>query len=131
MLAVDPTGSGDVTKTKVLWRYKSPILQLLTPIIKDGLIYTVDTSNNLLCIEAKTGKVIYSKRLTAKYNASPVCAGGNIYFTSINGETLVIREGRELEIIARNKLKGETFASPAIVQKSIIMRVSNQLFRIG
>jgi len=41
LLAVDPKGSGDITGSHVLWRFRSPILQLLTPLVKDGLIYTV------------------------------------------------------------------------------------------
>jgi len=131
LLAVDPGGSGDVTKTHVLWRLKSPILQLLTPLIKDGLIYTIDTMNNLYCIDAKTGKTVYTKRLTGKYNSSPVYAGGNIYFTSTNGETLIIKEGRKLEIISRNRLKGEVFATPAIVNNSIILRAGNILYSIS
>jgi outer membrane protein assembly factor BamB len=127
LLAVDPSGSGDVTKTHVLWRLRSPMLQLLTPVIKDGLIYTVDSNNNLFCIEAKTGQPLYTKRLTGKYNSSPIYVGGNIYFTSTNGETLIIKEGRKLEIIARNKLKGETFATPAITNGSIIIRAGTDL----
>jgi outer membrane protein assembly factor BamB len=131
LLAVDPTGSGDVTKTHVIWRLKSPILQLLTPLVKDSLIYTVDSMNNLFCLDAKTGETVYTKRLTGKYNASPVYAGGNIYFTSTTGETLVIKEGRKLEIIARNRLKGEVFATPAIINNSILIRAGENLYCIG
>jgi len=131
LLAVDPSGSGDVTKTHVLWRFKSPILQLLTPLLIDGLIYTVDSMNNLFCIDAKTGKTVYTKKLSGKYNSSPVYAGGNIYFTSTNGETLIIKEGRKLEIIARNRLKGEVFATPAITPESIIIRAGTSLYCIG
>jgi outer membrane protein assembly factor BamB len=130
LLAVDPSGTGDITKTHVLWRFKSPVLQLLTPLIKDGLIYTVDTMNNLYCLDSKTGKTVYTKRLTGKYNSSPLYAGGNIYFTSTNGETLIIKEGPKLEIISRNRLKGEVFATPAIISNSIIIRAGTDLYCI-
>jgi len=66
LLAVNPDGQGDITKTNILWRMKAPILQLLTPLIKDGLIYTVDTRNVLLCLDAKTGKEVYSKKLNQR-----------------------------------------------------------------
>jgi outer membrane protein assembly factor BamB len=128
LLAVDPSGSGDITSSHVLWRIKSPVLQLLTPLIKDGLIYTVDTMNNLYCIDAKTGQPVYKKRLNGKYNASPVYAEGNIYFTSTNGETMVIKEGRSLQVISRNKLKGEVFATPAIINNSMIIRAGSTLY---
>ena len=131
LLAVDPKGSGDVTKTHVLWRFKGPILQLLTPLIKDGIIYTVDTRNNLIAIDAKTGNSLYTKRLNNKYNSSPVYAGGRVYFTSVKGETLVLKAGRTLEILAENQLHGEFYATPAIANNSLIIRNESMLYRIG
>lgn len=131
LLAVNPGGKGDITKTGVLWRLKSPILQLLTPLIKDGLIYTIDTRNVLLCLDAKTGQEVYSKKLKQKYNSSPIYAGENIYFTSVKGETLVLKAGNKLQVLAENKLPGEVYATPAILRNSILIRTDKQLYRIG
>ena len=131
LLAVDPRGSGDVTASKIKWRVKTPILQLLSPLIKDGIIYTVDSRNNLIAIDAKTGETLYTKRLKNKYNASPVYAGGRVYITSVKGETLVLRGGRTLEIVAENKLPGDLFATPAIAQNSILIRNESALYRVG
>jgi len=131
LLAVDPSGKGDITKTNVLWRFKGPILQLLTPLVKDGIIYTVDSRNNLIAIDAKTGESLYTKRLKNKYNSSPVYAAGRIYFTSVKGETLVLKEGRTLEILAQNQLPGELYATPAIANNSLIIRNESTLYRIG
>ena len=82
LLAVDPRGNGDVTQTNIRWRVKTPILQLLTPLVKDGIIYTVDSRNNLIVIDAKTAETIYTKKLKNKYNSSPVYAGGKVYLES-------------------------------------------------
>lgn len=131
LMAVNPDGKGDIAETNIIWRKKFPILQLLTPVVKDGLIYLVDTQNNLQCIDAVTGNAYYKNRLQAKYNASPVYAAGKIYFPSINGETLVINEGRELNILSRNKLPGEIYATPAILRNSVLIRTSEFLIRIG
>lgn len=131
LLAVNPGGKGDITKTGVVWRFKSPILQLLTPLIKDGLIYTIDTRNVLLCLDAKTGQEVYSKKLKQKYNSSPIYAGENIYFTSVKGETLVLKAGNKLQVLAENKLPGEVYATPAILRNSILIRTDKQLYRIG
>jgi outer membrane protein assembly factor BamB len=131
LLAVNPEGKGDITKTNVLWKFKSPILQLLTPLIKDGLIYTIDNRNVLFCLDAKTGQELYSKKLKQKYNSSPVYANGNIYFTSVKGETMIIKAGKQLQIIAENKLSGEVYATMAIIRNSIILRTDSKLYRIG
>lgn len=131
LMAVDPKGSGNIGGTNVLWRVKSPVLQLLTPLVKDGIIYTVDTRNNLLVIDAKTGSTIYTTKLRSKYNSSPVYAGGKVFFTSVKGETIVLKAGRTPEILTENNLTGEVFATPAIVRNSILFRNDKALYRIG
>lgn len=131
LMAVNPDGQGDITGTNILWRFRSPILQLLTPVINDGLIYTIDTHNVLYCLDAKTGIEVFSKKLKSKYNSSPVCAGENVYFTSVKCETLVLKQGKQLQIIAENKLPGEVYATPAFVRNTILLRTDNHLYCIG
>jgi len=130
LLAVNPDGKGDITGSNILWRKRVQPLQLLTPVIKDGLIYTVDTKNNLMCIEASTGKDIWTSRLKGNFNASPVYAAGNIYLFSIRGETLIIKPGRKLEIVAQNQIIDQIWATPAILRNSIIMRTDKYLCKI-
>jgi hypothetical protein len=84
----------------------------------------------MLCLDAKTGETIWSEKLKGKYNSSPISIAGHIYFNSIQGETVVVREGRELVIVARNKLKGEIWATPAVVDGAILMRTSKYLYKI-
>jgi outer membrane protein assembly factor BamB len=131
LFAVNPDGMGDIKVSNIIWRLKTPILQLLTPIIKDGLIYTVDTKSNMMCLDARTGATVWTKKLKGTFNSSPIYSGGNIYFSSTNGETLVIKEGRSLQIISENKLKGEIWATPAVTDKSLIIRTSSFLYRIA
>jgi len=130
LLAVDPDGQGNIAASNILWRVKSPVLQLLTPLVKDGLIYTVDSEGTLLCMDAKTGETVWSEKLKGKYNSSPVYIAGHIYFNSIRGETLVIKEGRELEMVAQNILDGDIWATPAVVNGAILMRTSKYLYKI-
>jgi outer membrane protein assembly factor BamB len=131
LLSVNPDGKGDIAKTNVNWIIKSPPFQLSTPVIKDGLIYTIDASNMLACLDAKTGKELYTKKLKSKFHSSPILANGNVYFTSVKGETLVIKQGKELQVVAENKLPGEVYATPAFVRNSIIFRNEKSVYRIG
>ncbi len=131
LLAVNPAGEGDITGTHVLWRMKSPILQLLTPLVKNGLIYTIDSNGTLMCIDAITGEIWFRDKLHGKYNASPVLAGGNIYFPSTNGKTLVIKEGKVLDIVAENRLEGQIWATPAVINNRLLIRTSRYLYLVG
>lgn len=130
LIAVNPDGAGDIAKSNVVWKRKLPVLQLLTPLLKNGLIYMVDTQNNLLCLDAKTGDVVYTKKMKNKHYASPVYASGLVYFISGKGEATILKEGRNLEIVAENKLPGDVFATPAILRNQILIRTDKGLYCI-
>ncbi|RPI41356.1 MAG: hypothetical protein EHM46_06510 [Bacteroidetes bacterium] len=104
---------------------------MLTPVVCEDLLYTVDSKNMMRCIDAATGEVVWSERAKGKYNSSPVCAGGHIYFCSTRGETLVLKAGRIFDPVSVNRLEGEIWATPAIAESSILVRTSEYLYRIG
>lgn len=130
IIAVNPDGKGDIAQSNIVWRRKISVLQLLTPILKNGLLYMVDTQNNLLCLDAKTGKDVFTQKVKSKHYASPVYANGMIYFVSGKGETSVLKAGRNLSIVAENKLTGEVFATPAILRNQILLRTDKSLYCI-
>lgn len=130
LMAVDPRGEGDIGETHVLWRITTPILQLLTPLVLDGLLYTIDSKGMMYCLDAATGKTVWSKKMKGKFHSSPVYADGYVYFSSIRGDTYVIRDGREMDFIAENSLDGEIWATPAVTGGAIIMRTSKYLYKI-
>ncbi|MDP3003476.1 MAG: PQQ-binding-like beta-propeller repeat protein, partial [Bacteroidales bacterium] len=133
LLAVNPDGKGDITGTNVLWKKRDKLSQnqMLTPVIKDGLIYTVNTRNILMCIDAATGEEIWSTHVTSNYNASPIYINDNIWFFSVKGEVLVIKAGRKYEVVAKNQMDSGIWATPAILRNSVIMRTQKYLYRIG
>jgi outer membrane protein assembly factor BamB len=133
LLAVNPDGNGDITASNVLWKKRDELSrnQCLTPVIKDGLIYTVNTRNILMCIDALTGKVVWSTHVTSNYDASPIYVNGNIWFFSVKGEVLVIKAARKYEVVAQNQTDSGIWATPAILRNSVILRTQKYLYRIA
>jgi outer membrane protein assembly factor BamB len=133
LLAVNPDGKGDITATNVLWKKRDDNSRnhCLTPVIKDGLIYSITTRNTLMCIDAGTGEEVWSTHVTSNYDASPVFINGNIWFFSVRGEVLVIKAGRKYEIVAQNQMDSGIWATPAVLRNSIILRTQKYLYRIG
>ena len=130
LFAVDPDGAGDIGETHIRWRMKAPILQLSTPVYVNGLLYTVDARGVFYCLDAKTGEVNWSENLKGKYHSSPIYANGLLYISSIRGETFVYRAGAEPELVAKNMLEGEIWATPALTGGAILMRTSEYLYKI-
>jgi outer membrane protein assembly factor BamB len=85
----------------------------------------------MMCIDAATGKEIWSEHVTSNYDASPLYADGNIWFFSVKGEVLVINAGRKYKVIAQNQMDSGIWATPAILRNSMIMRTQKYLYRIG
>jgi outer membrane protein assembly factor BamB len=133
MLAVNPDGKGDITGTNILWKKRDDQshTQILTPVIKDGLIYTVTSRNILMCIDAATGKEAWSERLRTDHNASPVFVNGNVWFFSIKGEVLAIKAGSKYEVVSRNQMDSGIWATPAFLRNSVILRTEKYLCRIS
>jgi len=131
ILAVNPDGKGDITTSNILWKKRSEQMQLLTPVIKDGLIYTVDSKNNMMCIDAADGNEIWSTHMRSPINASPIYLNGVIWFFTVRGEVIAIKAGRKYEVVAQNQMDSPIWATPAFLRNAVILRTENYLYRIG
>lgn len=131
LLAVDPRGTGDVTKTHVPWEVDVDVPQISTPVIVDSLIYMVHERGTLTCLNAKSGAVVWKEKLKDQFNASILYASGNVYLFSLKGKTYVIKPGLTYQPVIENQLDGQVKATPAIVRDNIIFRTDKFLYRIG
>jgi outer membrane protein assembly factor BamB len=129
--AIRPDGSGNVTATHVVWQTKKDCSYVPSPIVVGPYFLVVSDTGVATCFEAATGQVIWRQRLDPHYSASLVTAGGLVYFLSDKGVMTVIRPGPKLDIVARNELGEETYASPAISGGRIFLRGLKHLYCIG
>lgn len=133
LIAVNPDGKGDITSTNVLWRKRDDqnTNQISSPLINGGLIYTVTTRNIMQCIDAKTGAELWSERQRANFNASPVLAGGTVWFFNVRGEVTGIKPGRQYVLSSQSQMDSGIWATPAFLRNSVILRTETHLYRIG
>ena len=100
----------------------------------EGALPPVHRKHNLAsasCVDAKTGERVWQKRIGGQFSASPVAGDGKIYLVSETGDTVVLRAGREFDVIARNNIGEHTIASPAISNGQIFLRTDEHLIAIG
>ena len=130
LLAISPHGTGDVTKSHVRWRHSKQAPALASPVVADGLLYTVSDIGIANCFDASTGEVLWRERLDGTFAASPLLADNKLYFFSREGTTYVLRPGRDFQLLAENRLSGTTMATPAIYMNSLLIRAGVKLYRI-
>ena len=131
MWAINPNGSGDITETHIEWKETKRMPPRASPIIIKGLLFVVDRNGYISCIEAKTGKSIWQKRMKGRFSASPILANNLIYFFNEDNVCTIIKPTRELEIVAENILSdNKLMATPAFDENSIYIRTEKKLTRI-
>ncbi|MBI4602806.1 MAG: PQQ-binding-like beta-propeller repeat protein [Planctomycetes bacterium] len=130
-LAVRPTGSGDITATNIAWRVVRNAPHVPSPVLSGDLLYQVNDTGILSCFEARTGKAAYQKRLSGRFSASPVAGDGKVYFTNEDGDTFVVRDGPEFEVLAQSSLGEPVLASAAVLGGRIFIRTQKRLVAIG
>jgi outer membrane protein assembly factor BamB len=85
----------------------------------------------LACVDAKTGKEVWSERLGGgEYAASPVYANGRMLICSIDGQATIFETGKAYKLVAEGKFDAGFMASPAFAGKSLILRSKSALYRI-
>lgn len=133
VMATDPSGSGNVTKTHVLWSKKNEGSYVPSPVASGGKLFLVDDVHyKASCWDAKTGKLEWQEQLgRVKFRASAVLAEGRVYFTAEDGVTYVVKASDEYEFLAKNPLGERVYASPAFSDGDIFIRGAKHLWCIG
>jgi outer membrane protein assembly factor BamB len=131
LLAVRVDGSGDVSKTHIVWTLRRGAPLTPSPLLVGDELYVVNDGGIATCLDAKTGETHWVQRLGGSYSASPVFADGRIYFLSEEGMARVIAPGREFRVLATSKIDGDTLGSMAIANGSIFIRTDSYLYRIS
>lgn len=131
LLAIDPTGEGDVTETHVKWRLTRGVPKKPSAVLVNGHLYMVNDGGIASCVVAKTGESVWQDRIGGEYSASLIYAGGHIYAFSEGGRAVVMRPGeKELQLIGENDLDEGCMASPAPVGSALVVRTKTHLYRI-
>jgi outer membrane protein assembly factor BamB len=134
VMAIRPDGSGNVTTTHVVWHdatTKTGAAYVPSPIVHGKNLYVVSDEGWLNCFDAATGRRRWKERLGRHHSASPVSAGGYLFFLDDGGETWVLHAGDKLDVVARNQLGEECRASPAVAHGQIFIRTLEHLYCIG
>ena len=127
--AIRLTGNG--RPPEKVWISAKPGPQEPSLLYYRGLLYAWLDNGVLSCLDGKTGEEVYRKRLGGACNSSPIASNGRIYLSNIDGQTFVVKAGREFELLATNTLGERITASPAVYGDELFYRTDSRVFCIS
>jgi outer membrane protein assembly factor BamB len=130
LFAIRTQGRGDITSSNIAWTYARSAPARSSPLVVGDLVFAMSNEGVLSCLDGKTGKAIWQKRLEGDYSASALYVDGRIYYCSQDGLTTVIAADREFKKLSENQLDEGFMASPAVIDGALILRTRTHLYRI-
>lgn len=130
LVAIRAGGRGDVSKSRVLWRYRKALPNTSSPLLFQGVLYLI-RDGIFTSLNPETGDVYKQARVSGalgSYWSSPVAADGKIFLASEEGKIAAVRAGSDWEILAINNLDEDIFATPAILDGRIYVRTRASLY---
>lgn len=139
LVAIDATGTGDITKTHEKWRADQVGVGFSSPLYHDGILYTVDNSANLSAFDAETGALLWQHSLGTVGKGSPVWADGKLYVTEVNGAVHILQPSRssltvldteEIDVPGTRR-RAEIYGSVAVAYKRFYFTTEEGVYGIG
>ena len=140
--AVRPGASGDITlqpgetsNTHIAWSVPQGGPYHPSPVLYDGLYYTLLDRGFLTCHDAKTGREVYGKQRidvdSGNFTSSPWAYKDRIFCLSESGDCYVIEAGPNFKVAGKNSLGEMCMATPAIAYGNLLIRTFSRLYRLG
>jgi len=136
--AVELGKNGDVTNSSDrLWQLQGRGVgsDVATPIIQGDRVYLLTDAHGVACYGLHSGDELWNDplpRARAKYYASPVLAGDQIYCARDDGLVFVGKVSDDgFKLLAENKINEPITATPVPLDGGLLVRGEAHLFRIG
>jgi outer membrane protein assembly factor BamB len=102
---IDVTKTGDITRTGEVWSYPLEKHVLSTPAVLNGLVFIADIGRKMHCVEAATGKPLWTDDIKGDAWASPYVADGKVYLATRSGNVYVWSAAKEKRLLHTLDLK--------------------------
>jgi outer membrane protein assembly factor BamB len=131
ILAIKPSvAGGEQSEGAVVWRNIQGAPYVATPLLDQGILWTVRDGGIIARIAAEEGKVLQVKRLPdpGNYFASPVSADGKVYIASRQGILTVIANDPDWRVLETHDFMEGIYATPLFAEGCLFIRTEKALY---
>lgn len=105
-----------------------------TPLVYKDRVYSIGRAGTLLCAELKTGKDLWSERVSkgkGQFWASPIAGDDKVYTFDDAGICMVLQAGDAAKVLSTNDIKEEILGTPALANGCLYIRTVQGIMCIG
>lgn len=130
LLCLDATKTGDVTGTALIWDYKGIHRSISTVSIdpETGLLFVGDFSGFVHCLDAETGKLLWTHDMKAHMWGSTLVADGKVYVGDEDGDFVVLAATKEKKVLSETNLNSPVYSTPVIANGVIYVASNSHLY---
>ena len=132
-VAIKLGGTGDVTKTHVLWKRRKYVPYVPSPLYFNETLLMVKNGGIVCCLDTKAGEIAKLRRApnTGQYYSSPVMGDGKIYLINQRGRLTILSAHANWKVLGTADFGEEAYATPAIADGRIYLRTTGHLYCFG
>ncbi len=131
VVAVDPTGRGDVTDSHIVWRARQGGPRMSSMVHDGARLYAVNDDGILTVLRLEDGSKVYRERLAGKFSASPFRVGEKIWLANHDGQVTVLQAGDQFEPIVSYSFDEQIMASPGVIGDDLLVRTAEAVYRLS
>jgi outer membrane protein assembly factor BamB len=130
LLAIKPSGTGELDKSAFLWKHSRGIPYVATPVIDRGILYMVKDGGIVTKLDMASGNLLQEERVgsVGNYFASPVAGDGKVYFASEPGTVSVLASQPEWKVISTHEFHEKVYATPTFGSGCLYIRTERALY---
>jgi outer membrane protein assembly factor BamB len=135
LIGIKISKEGETFKADQAWVAKESAINFSSPVVVDGYLYGAGPSQNIVCVDVKTGKQMWSKdgyfagSAAGSVHAGFMVMGSNILVLTDRGELVMIAaDSRECNQIGRAQVCGINWCNPAYADGKLYLRDAASLW---
>lgn len=128
LLAIDPNGRGDVTKSHLVWEATRGIGSKPSPTVYRDWVFTVEDRGVVTCVAKDDGQLVWQKRVGGDFSASPLVAAGFLFCFDEEGHGYVFAADGSGTLLNTNTLDEGGKASPIALGRRLVLRTKSHLY---
>ena len=118
------------TNTAEVWSYPLEKHVFGTPAVSLGMVFIADCGRKMHCVDAKTGKPLWTHDIKGEVWASPMVADGKVYLGTREGEFYIFAATREKQLLHQTNLGNKISATATAGNDVLYVATMSHLYAI-